>query len=84
MFAVQAKGLLESEGAKLFGIIGWSETGFGYYCDRVLPQLINDDIEARGDEKKHLPHFVYSDMFINFANATSQFLKEKLLCIYFL
>jgi hypothetical protein len=33
--------VLESEGAKLFGIIGWSEIGFGYFSVNVLLLLFS-------------------------------------------
>jgi len=33
--------VLESEAAKLFGIIGWSEIGFGYFLTNVLILLLN-------------------------------------------
>ena len=33
--------VLESEGAKLFGIIGWSEIGFGYFLTNVLLLLFS-------------------------------------------
>jgi uncharacterized membrane protein len=33
--------VLESEGAKLFGIIGWSEIGFGYFVVNVLLLLFS-------------------------------------------
>jgi uncharacterized membrane protein len=36
--------VLESEGAKLFGIIGWSEIGFGYFSANVLLLLFSPSI----------------------------------------